>query len=88
MQILDGLVLQKDWQVRQSHVESDRLVRSAELKLHQDDQVSEDEASDGNKVGCKRWSNKILHRKRNFSVSAGNILAEGERLNAKTVLSG
>ena len=51
-QIVDCPVLQKDWQVGESHVESVRVVHSAELELHQDDQVREDEASDRHKVGC------------------------------------
>ena len=62
-QIVDRPVLQKDWQVGERHVKSDRVIRSAELELHQDDQVGEDEASDGHKVGCmiSGWFNRILH---------------------------
>ena len=52
LEIIDGVVLQIDGQVGQSHVEAGRGVWGAELELHQDDQVGQDEASDGYKVGC------------------------------------
>ena len=51
-QICNGPVLQKDGQVGQSHVEAGCSVWSAKLELHQDDQVGQDEASDGHEVGC------------------------------------
>ena len=77
-QIFNGPVLQKDGQVGQSHVKSECVIWSAKLELHQDDQVCEDEASNGHKVGCiiSGWYKRIFTAKlEGFSIlfSVGNL---------------